>query len=69
MTFHYISFIKRTKVTEQFRNELNTRGGLYVYPSNDNVSDFKSNIKQKIKNNLNSSPYKLIQLLNPIIRG
>jgi RNA-directed DNA polymerase len=45
------------------------RSGLYVYPSKLKVQSFKNKIKETIKNNLNVSPYRLVNILNPIIRG
>jgi hypothetical protein len=45
------------------------RGGLYVYPSNDSIDKFKKKIKLIFVKNQNLTPYKLILLLNPVIRG
>jgi len=41
--------------------------GLYVYPPKSKVQTLKKKIKEIIKNNLNVSPYRLINLVNPII--
>ena len=69
-TFHYILKNKSSKITTQRRfNKKFIRGGLYVYPSQLKVRAFKQKIKETITNNLNVSPYRLINVLNPIIRG
>lgn len=69
-TFHYILIRNFSKITTQRRLNKNfIRNGLYVYPSNIKVQAFKKKIKETIKKNLNVSPYHLIQILNPIIRG
>lgn len=70
-TFHYILNPVRSKITEQrtASGELVMRGGLYVYPSNTSVSLFKNKIKSVITSNLNSSPFIIVKVLNPIIRG
>lgn len=70
-SFHYLIKTKPSRVSEQRdKNNLYTsRGGLYVYPSNTSITKFKYKIKNTINSNLNISPYKLIQILNPIIRG
>jgi len=70
-SFHYLIKTKPSRITEQRdKNNLHTsRGGLYVYPSNTSIAKFKFKIKYIIKTNLNFSPYKLILILNPIIRG
>jgi len=69
-TFHYILAKKKfTKITTQRKSNINViRTGLYVYPSKIKVLDFKKKIKTTITNNLNLSPYRLINILNPIIR-
>lgn len=69
-SFHYLIKTKPSRITEQ-RNKDNlhkSRGGLYVYPSNTSLAEFKFKIKHTINTNLNLSPYKLILILNPIIR-
>ena len=69
-TFHYILGKRFSKITMQRRfNESFVRGGLYVYPSKIKVQTLKKKIKETIKNNLNVSPYRLVNILNPIIRG
>jgi RNA-directed DNA polymerase len=70
-TFHYILNPVQSKITEQrtANGELILRGGLYVYPSDLSVSLFKHKIKSVITSNLNSSPFTMVKLLNPIIRG
>jgi RNA-directed DNA polymerase len=45
------------------------RGGLYVYPSDDSITKLKEKVKLLFTKNLNLIPYKMILLLNPIIRG
>ena len=45
------------------------RGGLYVYPSSESVKEFKKKIRLLITTNLNNSPYRLVSILNPILRG
>jgi hypothetical protein len=44
------------------------RGGLYVYPCDFQIKTFKDQIKATLRN-INMSPYRMIQELNPIIRG
>ena len=70
-TFHYILNPVKSKITEQrtTSGELVLRGGLYVYPSDSSVSSFKHKIKSVIISNLNSSPFAMVKVLNPIIRG
>jgi len=70
-TFHYILNPVQSKITEQrtASGELILRGGLYVYPSDLSVSSFKHKIKSVIRLNLNSSPFTIVKVLNPIIRG
>jgi RNA-directed DNA polymerase len=70
-TFHNILNPTQSKVTEQRTpsGELKMRGGLYVYPSALSVSTFKQKIKSVMTKNLNASPYHIVTLLNPIIRG
>lgn len=70
-TFHYILNSVKSKITEQrtASGELILRGGLYVYPSDLSVSLFKHKIKSVIRQNLNSSPFIMVKVLNPIIRG
>jgi RNA-directed DNA polymerase len=70
-TFHYIlNKNKRSKVTGQRKHGQHyVRAGLYVYPEKSKVQDFKTKIKEVFKTNLNSSPYRVIKILNPIIRG
>jgi len=69
-TFHYILEKRFSKITMQRRFDKNfIRGGLYVYPSKIKVQTFRKKIKETIKNNLNVSPYRLVNILNPIIRG
>lgn len=69
-TFHYILGKRFSKITTQRKRSKNfVRSGLYVYPSKLKVQFFKNKIKETIKNNLNVSPYRLVNILNPIIRG
>jgi len=70
-TFHYITDPYKSKITEQRdRNKvLKLRGGLYVYPSDDSTVKFRSKIKELFVANTNLSPYRIINVLNPIIRG
>lgn len=69
-TFHYILKKRFSKITMQRKHDKNfVRNGLYVYPSKLKVQSFKNKIKKIIKSNLNVSPYRLINILNPIIRG
>jgi len=70
-TLHYLINTFPSRVTEQrtAKSLHITRGGLYVYPSNESIKSFKRKIRTTINSNLNLSPYKLIKLINPIIRG
>lgn len=70
-TFHYLTNPRVGRITEQrdSNNMRKIRGGLYVYPSDDSTSKFKKKIKSLFVKNLNLTPYKMILLLNPIIRG
>ena len=69
-TFHYILEKRFSKITMQRKHNKNfVRSGLYVYPSKSKVQSFKNRIKETIKSNLNVSPYRLVNILNPIIRG
>ena len=69
-TFHYILGKKFSKITVQRKHNKNfVRNGLYVYPSKLKVQSFKNKIKETIKSNLNVSPYRLVNILNPMIRG
>lgn len=69
-TFHYILGKRFSKITMQRKHNKNfVRSGLYVYPSKLKIQSFKKKIKETIKKNLNVSPYRLINILNPIIRG
>jgi len=69
-TFHYILGKRFSKITTQRRFNKNfVRSGLYVYPSKIKVQAFKKKIKATVKNNLNVSPYRLVNILNSIIRG
>lgn len=69
-TFHYINTPRLSRITEQRKSTaLHMRGGLYVYPSDTSVMKFKKKISDLIKINLNWSPYRIIESLNPIIRG
>ena len=70
-TFHNITNYKPSIITEQ-RDSLSRRklrGGLYVYPSTASVNAFKAKIKFVLRSNTNFSVYRMIQTLNPIIRG
>jgi len=68
---HFISRPYASSITTQAdkKGQVRLRGGLYVYPSPKKVKEFKLKIKTLISKNQNASVYKLIQLLNPIIRG
>ena len=69
-TFHYILKKKLTKITTQRKFNRNfIRAGLYVYPSKLKVQLFKKKIKSTINENLNTSPFRLIKIINPIISG
>lgn len=69
-TFHYILGKRFSKITMQRKHNKNfVRSGLYVYPSKLKVQSFKNKIKETIKSNLNISPYRLVNVLNPIIRN
>jgi RNA-directed DNA polymerase len=69
-TFHYILGKRFSKITMQRKHDKNfVRSGLYVYPSKLKVQYFKNKIKETIKSNLNLSPYRLVNILNPMIRG
>jgi RNA-directed DNA polymerase len=70
-TFHYLPNPRIGRVTEQrdINNMRKIRGGLYVYPSNDSINKFKKQIKLMFVKNINLTPYKMILLINPIIRG
>lgn len=69
-TFHYILKKRFSKITIQRKHDKNfVRSGLYVYPSKLKVQSFKNKIKETIKSNLNVSPYRLVNILNSIIRG
>jgi len=77
-TFHIIIYNnkkkkkkkKKTKLVAQFNKKKGRylRLGLHVYPNKINISNFKLKVKSVFKN-INGSPYKLINLLNPIIRS
>lgn len=68
-TFHYILGKRFSKITTQRKYDKNfVQSGLHVYPSKLKVQFFKNKIKETIKSNLNASPYRLINILNPIIR-
>ena len=67
-TFHYINTPKLSRITEQrIKTEPIMRSGLYVYPSDNSVMKFKKKISNLLTN-LNWSPYRMIETLNPIIR-
>lgn len=68
--FHFILNTKQTNLATQYNKKKGhyVRTGLYVYPNKSNIANFKSKIKL-ICRNINRSPYKLISLINPIIRG
>lgn len=69
-TFHYILGKRFSKITMQRRHDKNfVRSGLYVYPSKLEIQSFKNKIKETIKSNLNVSPSRLVNILNPIIRN
>ena len=70
-SFHYLTKPRPGRVTEQrdSKNQRKMRGGLYVYPNNDSIHKFKKKIKLILVKNQNLTPYKLILLLNPVIRG
>jgi len=69
-TFHYILGKRFSKITMQRKHDKNfVRSGLYVYPSKLKIQSFKNKIKETINSNLNASPYRLVNILNPIIRG
>lgn len=69
-TFHYILKKKVSQITVQRKlNQNFIRGGLYVYPSKTKVQQFKKKIKALILKNINVSPFRLIKIINPIIRG
>jgi RNA-directed DNA polymerase len=67
-TFHCI-FKKRTgKITVQRRlNKSISNGCLCVCPSKPKIQMLKSQIKSTISKNLNISPFRLINIVNPII--
>lgn len=68
-TFHYILKKKVSQVTAQRKLGKNfIRGGLYVYPSKTKVQQFKKKIKTVILKNINVSPFRLVKIINPIIR-
>ena len=69
-TFHCLTKPRPGRITEQrnSKNQRKMRGGLYVYPSNDSISKFKKKIKLLFIKNQNLTPYKLLLLLNPVIR-
>jgi len=68
-TFHYLLRKRFSKITMQRKHGKNfVRSGLYVYPSKLKIQFFKNKIKETIKSNLNVSPYRLVNVLNPIIR-
>lgn len=46
-----------------------TRGGLYVYPNPDGIMSLKRKIKSVFSENIHLSPYRVIGLVNPILRG
>lgn len=69
-TFHYILGKKFSKITAQRKLYKNfIWNGLYIYPSKFKVQLFKNWIKATIKSNLNVSPYRLINILNPILKS
>jgi len=69
-TFHYLLEKRFSKITMQRKHGKNfIRGGLYVYPSKLKIQFFKNKIKKTIKSNLNVSPYRLVNVLNSIIRS
>jgi hypothetical protein len=59
-----------SKVTEQrdYKGNLKMRGGLYVYPSNESINKLKEKVKTVFKN-YNYSVYRIIEKINPVIRG
>jgi len=68
-TFNYILEKKNSKITTQRKLKQNLiRNSLYVYPSKIKVQMFKTKIKEIVKNNLNVTPYRLINILNPVIK-
>ena len=68
-TLHYITKTKRSRIIEQMSSKgTKLRGGLYVYPCDSKIKTFKDKIKFTLRN-INISPYRMIQQLNPIIRG
>ncbi len=70
-SFHYLIYTYASRITER-RNSKGfhiNRGGLYIYPSDANVHSFKKKIKSIFIKNLNISPYKIIHILNPIIKS
>ncbi len=69
-TFHYITKPYFSKITTQ-TNEMGARiirSGLYVYPDKKSIKCFKEKVKSILKRNQNSSPYKVINILNPLLR-
>lgn len=69
-TFHYINKPYASRITEQRKKSVvSLRGGLYVYPSSEKISGFKKKIKSVLQENINKSPYRIVEILNPIIRG
>lgn len=67
-TSRYILGKRFPKITMQKKYNKNfVQKGLYVYPPKSKVQTLKKKIKEIIKNNLNVSPYRLINLVNPII--
>ena len=68
--FHMINRPHLSPITRQVNTHgaLRYRGGLYIYPSPESITSFKYKVKLIFKN-INASPYKVIRLLNPLLRG
>jgi len=70
-TLHCIRIVYKSKDTilKRKTGQITSRNRLYIYPSIKSVNRFKIKIKNVVKKNFNLPPYKLILLLNPIIKS
>lgn len=70
-TFHFITSPFSSRIAEQpLSKRMNQiKGGVYVYPSDESTSKLRTVVKiNTSRKETNKSPYRLIDILNPIIR-